>query len=35
MLERTEILKDIALRICTEKIASYNILVEQEFQAKV
>ena len=35
MLERTEILKDITLRICTEKIASYNILIEQEFQAKV
>lgn len=30
MLERTEILKNIALRICTEKIASYDILIEQE-----
>lgn len=30
MLERTEILKKIALRICTEKIASYDILIKQE-----
>jgi uncharacterized protein len=30
MLERTEILKSITLRICTEKIASYDILIEQE-----
>ena len=30
MLERVEILKTIALRICTEKIASYDILIEEE-----
>lgn len=30
MLERTEMLKKIALRICTEKIASYDILIEKE-----
>lgn len=30
MLERTEMLKQITLRICTEKIASYDILIEQE-----
>ena len=30
MLERTEVLKDITLRICTEKIASYDVLIAQE-----
>lgn len=30
MLERTEVLRDITLRICTEKIASYDVLIEQE-----
>ena len=30
MLERTEILKGIALRICTEKITSYDVLIAQE-----
>ena len=30
MLERIEILKDITLRICTEKIASYDVLIAQE-----
>jgi uncharacterized protein len=30
MLERIEILKSIALRICTEKIASYEILIGEE-----
>lgn len=30
MLERIEILKSITSRICTEKIASYDILIEQE-----
>ena len=30
MLERTEILKDITLRVCTEKIASYDFLIAQE-----
>lgn len=30
MIERTEILKYITLRICTEKIAFYYILIEQE-----
>lgn len=30
MLERTEALRVITLRICTEKIASYDTLVEQE-----
>lgn len=30
MLERTEILKEVTMRICTEKIASYDILIQQE-----
>lgn len=30
MLERTEILKEVTMCICTEKIASYDILIQQE-----
>lgn len=30
MLERTEILKEVTMRICTEKIASYDVLIQQE-----
>ena len=30
MIERAEILKDITERICTEKIKSYDLLIEQE-----
>lgn len=30
MLQRTEMLKDITYRLCNEKIASYDGLIEEE-----